>query len=70
MGKVFLVEKKDTQELYALKVVSKLDVIKRKFFDNLKNEKNIMKDLKSPFIVSLDYCFSSPSYIFFAMRFM
>lgn len=34
-GRVFLVEKKDTKDLYALKVISKLDIIKRNFFEGL-----------------------------------
>lgn len=68
-GRVFLVEKKDNKELYALKVISKLDIIKRNFFENLKNEKKIMEQIKNPFVVNLEYCFASPSYVFFAMKF-
>lgn len=68
-GRVFLVEKKDDHSLYALKVISKLDIIKRNFFENLKNEKKIMESVHHPYVVSLDYCFSSPSYVFFAMKF-
>jgi serine/threonine protein kinase len=68
-GRVFLVEKKDTKELFALKVISKLDIIKRQFFENLKNEKRIMQQINSPFLVNMEYCFASPSYVFFAMKF-
>jgi serum/glucocorticoid-regulated kinase 2 len=68
-GRVFLVEKKDDKELYALKVISKLDIIKRQFFDNLTNEKKIMEKIKNPFVVNLEYCFASPAYIYFAMKF-
>lgn len=68
-GRVFLVEKKDNKELYALKVISKLDIIKRNFFDNLKSEKNILQKISNPFVVNLEYCFASPSYVFFAMKF-
>ncbi len=68
-GRVFLVEKKDDKELYALKVISKLDIIKRNFFENLRNEKKIMEKVQNPFVVNLEYCFASPSYIFFAMKF-
>ena len=68
-GRVFLVEKKDDKELYALKVISKLDIIKRNFFENLKNEKSIMEKVRNPFVVNLEYCFASPSYVFFAMKF-
>jgi len=68
-GRVFLVEKKDDKKLYAIKVISKLDIIKRNFFDNLKNEKKIMEKISNPFVVKMEYCFTSPSYVFFAMQF-
>lgn len=66
---MFLVEKKDSGQLYALKVISKLDIIKKNFFDNLQYEKKIMQEVENPFVVGLEYCFASPSYIFFAMKF-
>lgn len=68
-GKVFLVEKKDTKKLYALKVISKLETIKKKFFNQLKNEKKILEKIDNPFVVKREYCFTSPSYVFFAMEF-
>lgn len=68
-GKVFLAEKKDTKQLYALKVISKFDIIKRNFFDNLKSEKLILETAQSPFVVKMECCFTSPSYVFFAMKF-
>lgn len=68
-GRVFLVEKKDDKKLFALKVISKLDIIKRNFYEGLKNEKIIMEKIDNPFVVNLDYCFANPSYVFFAMKF-
>lgn len=68
-GRVFLCEKKDTKQLYAVKVMSKLDIIKRNFFANLKNEKMILEKVDNPFVVKLEFCFASPSYIFFVMDF-
>ncbi len=68
-GKVFLVEKKDSKELYALKVISKLDVIKKDFFEGIITEKKILEKIENPFVVKLNYCFASPSYVFFAMKF-
>ncbi len=68
-GNVFLAEKKDDKKLYALKVISKIDVIKKKFLENIKNEKKILEQIKHPFVVSMEYCFASPSHIFFAMEF-
>ena len=68
-GRVFLCEKKNSKNLYAMKVISKLDIIKRNFFDNLKNEKTILETVRNPFVVNLEFCFASPSYIFFVMDF-
>lgn len=68
-GKVFLVEKKDTKDLYALKVISKMDIVKKDFYEGLHNEKNILEAVKHPYVVSMDYCFTTPSYVFFAMPF-
>ena len=68
-GRVFLCEKNDTKKLYAVKVMSKLDIIKRNFFDNLKNEKMILEKVNNRFVVNLEFCFANPSYIFFVMDF-
>ena len=68
-AKVFLAEKTDTKKLYAVKVINKMDIIKRNFFENLKSEKSIMQTIRSPFLVNLEYCFSSPSRVYFAMDF-
>ena len=68
-GKVFLVEKKDDKQLFALKVINKIDVINKNSFENLKSEKLIMQKVKHPFVVNLEYCFASPSHVFFAMQF-
>lgn len=68
-GQVFLAKKKDTNKLFALKVISKLDVIKRNFFDNVKNEREILASVDSPFLVGLEFCFASPSNLFFALPF-
>jgi serum/glucocorticoid-regulated kinase 2 len=68
-GKVFLVEKKDDKQLFALKVINKIDVINKNSFENLKNEKLIMQRVKHPLVVNLEYCFASPSHVFFGMQF-
>ena len=68
-GKVYLAEKKNDGRLFAIKVIKKLDIIKRNFIDNLKNERKIMLENDNPFVVHLEYCFSNQSMIFFAMKF-
>ena len=68
-GRVYLAEKKNDGRLYAIKVIKKLDIIKRNFIDNLKNERKIMFENDNPFVVNLEYCFTNQSMIFFAMKF-
>ena len=68
-GKVFLAEKKGENTLLALKIISKADVIKQNLFENLKRNKKIMHMVEHPFVAKVDYCFSSPCYIFFVMKF-
>ena len=68
-GTVFLVQKRNNNKLYALKVISKLDIIKQKFFTQLKSEREILNKIDHPFVVNMEYCFASPTYIFFAMEF-
>lgn len=68
-GKVFLAEKKGTNELFALKVISKSSVIKKNTFEYLKNEKIIMQSVNHPFVLKLEYFFSNPEYVFFALKF-
>jgi len=50
-GKVFLVIKKDNGKKYAMKVLSKSEIIKNKITKYAVAEKNIMSKIKHPFIV-------------------
>lgn len=68
-GKVFLAEKKNDGRLFAIKVIKKVDIIKRNFLENLKSEKKIMLENNNPFVVGLEYCFTNPTNIFFVMKF-
>ena len=69
-GKVFLVEKKDNKNLYALKKV------KKKLFQNtlrLKdaiNEKNIMVQSSHPFIVKLFFTFQDDKNLYYCMEYV
>ena len=69
-SKVYVAIKKDTKKKYALKILSKMDIINKKFIENIKTEKEILLKLKNPFIVTLEYCFVSPTQIFMAMPYI
>jgi len=52
-GRVYLVKHKENGKFYALKVLRKMDVVRLKQVDHIKNEKNILLELNHPFIVTL-----------------
>ena len=66
-GDVYLVEKKDNNMLYAMKVLNKCKV----FNDNLKRyaitERNVLSAIDHPFIVKLRYAFQNSEYLFLIM---
>ncbi len=69
-GKVMLVEKKDTKEIYALKSLRKDEVIDKEQIEHTKTEKMILEHANHPFLVNLLYAFQTPEKIFFVMQFM
>lgn len=69
-GKVMLVEKKDTKEVYALKSLRKEEIIDKDQIEHTKTEKMILEHVNHPFLVNLVYAFQTPEKIFFVMQFM
>ena len=69
-GKVNLCIKKDNQELYALKIMAKGDVISKDQIKAIKSEKDILMEMNHPFLVCLEFCFHSPKRIYFGMKFL
>lgn len=69
-GKVYLVKKKDTEELYAMKVLKKqsINTTSQKFHTIA--ERKIMQIISSPFIVKLHYAFQNPDKLYFVMDFL
>ena len=58
-GHVYLVEKKDTGENYALKVLSKEKIIEKGLERYAYTERNILMKINHPFIVRLHYAFQT-----------
>lgn len=69
-GKVMLVQKKDTKALYAMKSLRKDALLEREQIEHTKTEKMIMQHINHPFLVSLEYAFTTPGKIYFVMGFM
>lgn len=68
-GRVILVTKKDTGKIYAIKVLKKAQIIKRKQFEHTMAERRILEDIDHPFIVSLRYAFQTSQKLFMVFDF-
>jgi hypothetical protein len=58
-GKVFLVRLLVTGQIYAMKVLKKSEVVRRRQVEHTKAERRIMGSIEHPFIVSLRFAFAS-----------
>lgn len=52
-----LVRKRSDQKLYAMKVLSKPNIIKRKQVEHTRTERRVLGTMNHPFIVKLHYAF-------------
>lgn len=68
-GEVYLVEKKDTLELFALKVLKKEKVLGNNLVRYAFTERNILMTISHPFIIKLIYAFQTPEKLAMIMDF-
>ncbi|KAA1138042.1 hypothetical protein PGTUg99_025552 [Puccinia graminis f. sp. tritici] len=67
-GRVFQVRKKDTRRIYAMKVLSKKEVIDKKEVQHTIGERNILQQSSDcPFLLGLKFSFQSPGELFLVM---
>jgi serine/threonine protein kinase len=72
-GQVYQVRKKDTQRIYAMKVLSKKVIVQKKEVAHTVGERNILvrtATSDSPFIVGLKYSFQTPSDLYLVTDFL
>ncbi|KAI8978105.1 kinase-like domain-containing protein [Pilobolus umbonatus] len=69
VGKVYMVKQKDTEKLYAMKVLSKREMIRRNKIKRALAEQEILTTSNHPFIVSLYHSFQSQDYLYFVMEY-
>ncbi|CAK9152152.1 unnamed protein product [Ilex paraguariensis] len=69
-GKVFQVRKKDTSEIYAMKVIRKDKIIEKNHVEYIKAERDILAKIDHPFIVKLRYSFQSLEKLYLVMDFI
>ena len=68
---VYLAQKKDTEEFFALKAIKKQQVIKQNQFAEIRREKEILNDMSfSPFLVDLKCAFQTPDKLWLVMPYI
>ena len=63
-GEVFLVKKRDTSQMYAMKVLRKDKIMNQNLIKYAKTERNVLSYVRHPFIVSLNFAFQTPEKLF------
>ncbi|GAC94623.1 likely protein kinase [Pseudozyma hubeiensis SY62] len=69
VGKVYLVREKKTDKLFAMKVLSKKEMIKRNKIKRVMAEQEILAMSNHPFIVTLYHSFQSEDYLYLCMEY-
>jgi len=66
-GKVFQVQKIDTGKIYAMKVLKKDQLLKRKQVAHTQTERRVLESIDHPFIVSLRYAFQTQDKLYMVL---
>ena len=69
-GKVYLVQKIDTDEFFAMKVLKKESISTNSQRLHTIAERKILQEIDHPFIVKLHYAFQNPDKLYFVMDFL
>ena len=66
-GKVTLVKKRTDGRTFAMKVLSKENIVKRKQVEHTKTERRVLGNINHPFIVKLHYAFQTNNKLYFVL---
>ncbi|EAR84564.2 Serine/Threonine kinase domain protein (macronuclear) [Tetrahymena thermophila SB210] len=69
-GRVWLVRKKNTEDIYAMKIVNFAEKMNKNHLDSLKKENEILSKVQGDYVVKAVYTFTHESYICFVMEYM
>jgi len=70
VGIVNLVEYKNSNELFTMKVLKKNVLLQYEQVENALLEKKILQTLEHPFLLSLNFCFQTEDKLYFVMPFI
>lgn len=69
-GKVMLVRKKDTKEIYAMKTLRKAALIKRNQIEHTATERQIVQKIDHPFLTKLHFAFQTTDKLYMVLNYM
>ncbi|OAY71222.1 putative serine/threonine protein kinase IRE4 [Ananas comosus] len=69
-GKVFLARKRTTGDLFAIKVLKKLDMIRKNDAERILAERNILITVRNPFVVRFFYSFTCQDNLYLVMEYL
>ncbi|KAJ3124271.1 hypothetical protein HK098_001281 [Nowakowskiella sp. JEL0407] len=69
-GKVMQVRKKDTNRIYAMKIIKKQHIVERSEVSHTLAERTVLAKINHPFIVSLKFSFQTPEKLYLALAFV
>lgn len=69
-GKVFLARKRTTGDFFAIKVLKKLDMIRKNDVERILAERNILITVRNPFVVRFFYSFTCRDNLYLVMEYL
>ncbi|PKU87082.1 probable serine/threonine protein kinase IRE4 isoform X3 [Dendrobium catenatum] len=69
-GRVFLARKRRTGDLFAIKVLKKLDMIRKNDVERILAERNILITVRNPFVVRFYYSFTCRENLYLVMEYL
>ncbi|KAJ3452389.1 non-specific serine/threonine protein kinase [Anaeramoeba flamelloides] len=66
-GKVYMVKKKDTSEMFAMKILQKDMLTKNQQISQRMSERNVLMRFRHPFIIGLQYSFQTPEKLYMVL---
>lgn len=67
---MYLARKKTTEDLYAIKILMKDDMIRKNMVSHVLAERKAMSLSKNPFVVQLYYAFQSANQLYLVMEYL
>lgn len=69
-GRVMIAKNRETQQHFALKIMSIVEVVKLKQIEHVKNEKYILEQINHPFIIKLFWTHHSDQYLYMLLEYV